>query len=92
VVALDDNGAPDFAALQNALSEGRSQNLTYLVFDLLFADDQDLRTATLVKRKAQLDQLISGQTVHKNSIRYLEHVSQLVMLFCSPHAVLSWKA
>ena len=28
VVALDHNGAPDFAALQAALSEGRSQDLT----------------------------------------------------------------
>jgi ATP-dependent DNA ligase len=35
---------------KNALSEGRSQNLTYFVFDLLFADGQDLRTATLVKQ------------------------------------------
>ena len=30
VVALDRNGAPDFAALQAALSEGRSRDLTYL--------------------------------------------------------------
>ena len=32
VVALDHNGAPDFAALQAALSEGRSKDLTYFVF------------------------------------------------------------
>jgi bifunctional non-homologous end joining protein LigD len=38
VVALDGNGAPDFAALQAALSEGRSRDLTYFVFDLLFAE------------------------------------------------------
>jgi hypothetical protein len=32
VVALDDNGAPNFASLQAALSEGRSTGLTYFVF------------------------------------------------------------
>ena len=41
--ALDHNGAPDFAALQAALSEGRSQDLIYFVFDLLFEDGEDLR-------------------------------------------------
>ena len=35
VVALDHNGAPDFSALQAALSEGRSGDLVYFVFDLL---------------------------------------------------------
>ena len=33
---LTSSGAPDFAALQAALSEGRSQDLVYFVFDLLF--------------------------------------------------------
>src|SRR5690348_14082451 len=36
VVALDHNGAPDFAALQAALSDGRSRDLTYFAFDLLY--------------------------------------------------------
>ena len=43
VVALDHNGAPDFAALQAALSEGRSKDLTYFAFDILYAEDEDLR-------------------------------------------------
>jgi bifunctional non-homologous end joining protein LigD len=38
MVALDHNGAPSFASLQAALSEGRSADLTYFAFDLLFAD------------------------------------------------------
>jgi bifunctional non-homologous end joining protein LigD len=42
VVALDRSGAPDFAALQAALSEGRSRDLTYFVFDLLFEADEDV--------------------------------------------------
>ena len=43
VVALDDTGAPNFAALQAALSDGRSQDLVYFVFDLLFDRGEDLR-------------------------------------------------
>src|SRR4051812_35533726 len=42
VVALDHNGAPDFAALQAALSEGKSEALTYFAFDLLFVQGEDL--------------------------------------------------
>ena len=36
IVALDHNGAPDFVALQTALSEGNSDELVFFAFDLLF--------------------------------------------------------
>ena len=58
VVALDHNGAPDFAALQAALSEGRSQDLIYFVFDLLFEDGEDLRALPLTERKERLKKLL----------------------------------
>ena len=45
IVALDDNGAPDFSALQAALSDGKTDNLIFFAFDLLFADGEDLRRA-----------------------------------------------
>jgi bifunctional non-homologous end joining protein LigD len=43
IVALDHNGAPDFAALQAALSDGQSKDLAYFAFDVLYAQGQDLR-------------------------------------------------
>ena len=43
VVALDKNGAPDFAALQAALSDGKTDDLVFFAFDLLFAGGDDLR-------------------------------------------------
>ncbi len=43
ICALDERGAPDFAALQAALSEGTTDDLVYFAFDLLFAGDEDLR-------------------------------------------------
>ena len=54
VVALDHKGAPDFPALQAALSEGRSRDLIYFVFDLLFERGEDLRALPLTDRKERL--------------------------------------
>src|SRR6201986_4307473 len=58
VCALDHNGAPDFAALQAALSDGKSENLIFFAFDLLFADKEDLRPLPLTTRKARLQALL----------------------------------
>ena len=43
IVALDHNGVPDFSALQAALSDGKTDELIFFAFDLLFAEDEDLR-------------------------------------------------
>ena len=43
--ALDDNGAPDFAALQAALVRRQTEDLIFFAFDLLFAEGEDLRAA-----------------------------------------------
>ena len=59
VGALDQYGAPDFAALQAALSEGKTDALVYFAFDLLFDGGEDLRALPLTKRKARLQQLLS---------------------------------
>lgn len=72
ICALDENGAPDFAALQAALSEGRTDELVYFAFDLLFAGGEDLRPQPLTERKSRLQQLLSdaGDDAH---IRFVEH-------------------
>jgi bifunctional non-homologous end joining protein LigD len=36
ICALDEHGAPDFAALQASLSEGKTGDLVFFAFDLLF--------------------------------------------------------
>ncbi len=41
-VALNSQGAPDFSALQAALSEGRGDALVFFVFDLLFEEGEGL--------------------------------------------------
>ena len=52
VVALDEHGAPDFAALQAALSEGKTDRLVYFAFDLLHTADEDLRPLPLARAQA----------------------------------------
>ena len=60
ICALDHNGAPDFAALQAALSDGKTEPLIFFAFDLLFADGEDLRPLPLSTRKARLAKLLKG--------------------------------
>ena len=76
VVALDHKGAPDFSALQAALSGGRSGDLVYFVFDLLFDGGQDLRQLPLIQRKERLKRLLGRKGAHDQQIRYIEHLAE----------------
>ena len=60
VVALDPQGRPDFQALQNAFDGTKTSALAYCVFDLPFADGQDLRGRPLSERRAMLGELLEG--------------------------------
>jgi bifunctional non-homologous end joining protein LigD len=70
VVALDHNGAPDFAALQAALSSGATQDLVYFAFDMLWQDRCDLRPKKLRDRKAKLQDALAKAGPN---LRYVEH-------------------
>ncbi len=74
IVALGENGAPDFAAMQTALSERRTKDLIFFAFDLLFANGVDLRKLPLIERKERLSEML-GEVGHgtENLIRYVEH-------------------
>jgi bifunctional non-homologous end joining protein LigD len=72
ICALDENGAPDFAALQAALSEGKTDALVYFAFDLLFEGDEDLRALPLTDRKERLQGLLSDAGEDAR-LRFVEH-------------------
>jgi bifunctional non-homologous end joining protein LigD len=72
ICALDENGAPDFAALQAALSEGKTDALVYFAFDLLFVGDEDVRELPLTERKERLAALLSGAGEDPR-LRFVEH-------------------
>ncbi len=70
VVALDHTGAPDFAALQAAISDRQTQDLVFFVFDQMFDGLEDLRPLPLSARKARLE----AKLEHAPAIlRYVDH-------------------
>ena len=73
VCALDHNGAPDFAGLQAALSDGKSEALIFFAFDLLFAEGEDLRALPLTARKDRLAALLKKAGT---PLRYVEHFTK----------------
>jgi bifunctional non-homologous end joining protein LigD len=74
IVALDHDGAPDFSTLQAAISDGKTDDLIFYAFDLLFADGEDIRSLPLGQRKARLKKLLEGRSKAKaRSILYVEH-------------------
>ncbi len=72
IVALDSHGAPDFAALQAALSEGKTKDLIFFAFDFLFEGGEDLRKQPLTLRKQRLRQMLAKRK-DQDVIRFVEH-------------------
>jgi len=74
IVALDHNGAPDFSTLQAAISDGKTGDLIFFAFDLLFADGEDLRRLPLRERKQRLKKMLEARAKTENKlVRYVEH-------------------
>nr|WP_249149394.1 DNA ligase D [Bradyrhizobium manausense] len=73
IVALDHNGAPNFSSLQAALSDGKTEELIFFAFDLLFADGLDYRRLRLGERKERLKKLLEARKRKSGQIRYVEH-------------------
>jgi len=72
IVALDRNGITSFAMLQDALSSGKTGDLVYFVFDLLWLQGRDLRSEPLAVRKQLLEEFLT-QANEDPRIRYVEH-------------------
>jgi len=73
IVALDHNGAPNFSSLQAALSDGKTEDLIFFAFDLLFAEGLDYRRLPLGERKERLKKLLEARKRKTSQIRYVEH-------------------
>ena len=62
IVVLDDNGAPDFNALQKSFDRRTSAaGISYFVFDVPFFEGYDLRSAALGERRKLLKALLDGK-------------------------------
>jgi bifunctional non-homologous end joining protein LigD len=58
ICALDKKGVSDFGLLQNALSDHKTGNLVFYLFDCLFAEGRDLRKEPLSARKKILERVL----------------------------------
>jgi len=70
VVALDDEGRPDFSLLQEATG-GQSNRFVYQAFDLLHLDGRSLLGVPLESRKALLKTLLRAAD---HRVRYADHI------------------
>lgn len=70
IVAVDQNGRPDFQLLQHAAAEADTA-LVYHVFDLLELDGKDLTSLPLIERK----ELLLRNLPIGEHVKYCDHIS-----------------
>lgn len=58
LIAVDRHGRSDFSALQRLLERGRTDDLRYVAFDLLYIDGVDLRGVAQLGRRGLLSELL----------------------------------
>lgn len=84
IVALDKNGVSSFQLLQT-IEIGERPPIYYYAFDLLHLNGKDLRNLTLIKRKAQLEQILKNApreirysaSLGNDASKLLKHVARL---------------
>lgn len=73
MVIIDASGRTDFHALQSYMKNPKSKSLTYIVFDLLALDGEDLREQRLIDRKETLKVLMKDAP---KNLYYSRHVRE----------------
>jgi bifunctional non-homologous end joining protein LigD len=71
---VDAAGRTDFQALQNVLETGRTKDVVYFAFDLLYLDGYDLTRAPLADRKRALASLLAADPAKNGAIRFSDHL------------------
>ena len=71
MAVIDSSGKTDFGALQN-YRKSQKGSLTYIIFDLLALDGEDLREHKLTDRKEKLEELMKDAPPH---LYYSRHVT-----------------
>jgi bifunctional non-homologous end joining protein LigD len=74
IVVQDEQGVASFAALQDALSAGRTHELIFFAFDLPYLDGYDLCAVPLVERKRTLEGLLDPVITPSSALQISEHV------------------
>jgi bifunctional non-homologous end joining protein LigD len=72
VVAFRPDGVSDFGTLQSSFRKGKTDQLVFCVFDLLYVNGYDLREAALSDRKKVLATLLEKAGTPR--LRYVDHI------------------
>jgi bifunctional non-homologous end joining protein LigD len=70
--ALNSDGVPVFSRLQAAMDEGRTGDLIFFVFDLLYLNGESTAQLPLIQRKERLQRLLMRKKI--DGLRYSDHV------------------
>jgi bifunctional non-homologous end joining protein LigD len=70
--ALDGYGVPVFSRLQASMDEGKTDQLVFFAFDLLFLNGKSTAQLPLIHRKERLERVFKKE-IH--GLRYSEHVT-----------------
>jgi ATP dependent DNA ligase domain len=68
----DERDFRDFQSLRRELSRKGSNRIVYLAFDLLYLDGRDLRQEPYLKRKRELQALLTDASENLSYVEYLE--------------------
>jgi bifunctional non-homologous end joining protein LigD len=71
IVHLEADGTTSFSGLQDTISSGRTDKLTFFAFDLLYRDGWDLTAVAIEDRKAALADIIAPSA--QGMLRYSDH-------------------
>jgi bifunctional non-homologous end joining protein LigD len=74
VVVADDEGMPDFQALQNAFESGRHESIVFYLFDMPYLNGMDLRNVVLEERRAALAAVL--ERGNDDALRFSEDFSE----------------
>ncbi|TDV58270.1 ATP-dependent DNA ligase LigD phosphoesterase module /ATP-dependent DNA ligase LigD polymerase module [Pseudomonas graminis] len=75
MVVANDDGVPDFQALQNAFEAGRSGHIIYYLFDMPFLNGMDLREVPVEQRRAALSKVL--ERTDDEVLRYSEDFAEV---------------
>ncbi|POF41702.1 DNA ligase D [Pseudomonas laurylsulfativorans] len=81
MVVADDQGVPDFQALQNAFEADRSEGILYYLFDMPYLNGVDLREVPVEERRAALSTVLNAND--QPLLRFSESFGE------EPHALLN---
>ena len=65
IVTLNDEGIPDFNALQNSFDQSRTSGIVYFLFDVPYFEGYDLRQSPLASRRRLLRQFLDEKATER---------------------------